>query len=144
MDKKKPTKKSKDVQETEVVEVEATSTERSPEEKTSSNTREYFRKGMEDAAKKAEEYAPKFKKEVESLLGEVAYGAGFIPGFLGTIVNEFVPENVKSSMQDGMAKGEEKAKSVAEKMRDATTSKSEDSKYAPSEGVWRQERVIKI
>jgi len=36
-------------------------------------TSDFFRKGVEDAAEKAKEYAPKFKEEIDSILSEVAF-----------------------------------------------------------------------
>ncbi len=119
----------------ETIDVEATS-EQAPKVESNSGdkAKDYFKRGMEDAAKRAEQYAPKFKKEVESVISEVAYGAGFVPGFLGAFVNEFLPENLKESMQEGASKGEAQAKTVAGKVREAKAkTKSDDSdKYAPS------------
>ena len=86
---------------------------------------DFFRKGVEDATAKAKEYAPKFKKEVDTILGEVAYGAGFVPGFLGTFIKEFIPEGFSEELQRGVAKGQESARECATKVKESTKPKSE-------------------
>lgn len=94
---------------------------------TQDSAKSMFRKGMDDAAEKAKEYAPKFKKEVDSIMSEMAYGAGFIPGFLGAFVKEFVPESLAEDLKKGLEKGQENAKQCADKMKSVTKPKEKES-----------------
>jgi len=95
--------------------------------------KDFFKKGMEDASKRAEEFAPKFREEVESILGEVAYGAGFVPGFLGTIVKEFLPETYKEPLKKGAQEGQNSAKATAQKVKEAVANKSTPEEPGKSE-----------
>lgn len=94
----------------------------------------YFKKGLDDAARKAHKFAPKFTNEVSSVLEEVAYGVGYVPGFIGALAQEFLPEKVQESLNKGMSEGGEKAMDVAQKGKAAASSQSSkegDEKYAP-------------
>ena len=99
------------------------------EQNTSSQKQSAFRKGIDDASKKAKECAPKVKHELESLLGELAYGAGFVPGFVGTLVKEIMPDNVTAELQRGVAKGQENAREFAQKCK--TSASHSDAPLAP-------------
>jgi len=106
-------------QESKIIEVNGQ--EPAPEAKAKS-AQDYFRKGLDDAAAKAKQYAPEVKKELEGLMQEVAYGAGFVPGFVGTLVKEFLPEKMNEYVEKGVSKGEQNAQDLAKKVKKASCS----------------------
>ena len=93
--------------------------ERKEEQKGSQEKKitDVFLKGAQDATSKTKQYSPKVKKEVDSVLKEVAYAAGYIPGLVNGLLNEFITKDVRNSLKKGAFTGCDKAKSVAGKLK---------------------------
>ncbi len=92
------------------------------QETTNQSSDTYFRRGIEEASKKAKEYAPKFKKEVEGLLNDTAYGAGFLPSFVSTLAKEVLPSHLRLSVEKGSTAGAKAAQSFVTSLKQSQRS----------------------